>query len=214
MLDKTALNKGDMERALCAKGLSLVGVDEVGRGCIAGPVVAACVRLDYIKLWSLPETSLHLIRDSKTLSSLQRQSQLAVIHSLSTGIGIGEASAREIEDVGISQATFLAMNRAISQISGPIDLLLVDGNQKIKGQSYPQQTVVKGDRLCFAIAAASILAKEHRDDFMRSQSEVYPSYGFSNHVGYGTAHHLQAIQASGICPLHRRNFAPLRGNYT
>lgn len=202
--------KGEIERDFISQDLLPAGVDEVGRGCLAGPVVAACVVLDYSRLWDLPESSKKLIRDSKTLSQPQRQSVIATIHSVSLSYAIGEASSVEIETHGIANATFLAMNRAIQQIQVPIQILLVDGNQAIRNQTIPQKTVVKGDSLCFTIAAASILAKEHRDQFMKEQAQLFPVYGFESHVGYGTAAHLAAIRSSGICHLHRKNFAPIR----
>ena len=204
------VEKGQIESALRKSGLSIAGVDEVGRGCLAGPVVAACVALDYNALDQLDAKSKAMIRDSKTLSSTQRQAQIDLIQSLAFEYAIGEASAREIEDINILNATFLAMNRAVAKLKAQIDLLLVDGHLPIRNQSLPQKTVIKGDSLCYAIAAASILAKEYRDSFMRDQADTYPLYGFDQHVGYGTAKHLAAIKSSGICPLHRRNFAPIR----
>jgi ribonuclease HII len=204
-------SKGQIERELLAARLLPAGVDEVGRGCLAGPVVASCVILDYDKLWSLDKSKLSQIRDSKTLSSKQRSELIELINNISIASGIGTACPREIESSGILGATFLAMNRAISCIKAvKPDILLVDGNQKINDQSIRQQTVIKGDSLCFAIAAASIVAKEHRDNYMRSRSEDLKFWGFEKHVGYGTAEHLNAIQTYGICELHRKNFAPIR----
>lgn len=203
--------KGDIERSLIKEGFTLAGIDEVGRGCLAGPVVASCVALDYERLFCLEPVTLSKIRDSKTLSSKQRTEILSLIKTISFDVSLGIASVREIEDVGILSATFLAMNRAVESL-GQIrpNLLLVDGNQRIKGQSIDQRTVVKGDSLCFAIAAASIIAKEYRDSFMRECSVDRPHWGFEKHVGYGTADHLAAIKFHGICDLHRKNFAPIR----
>lgn len=203
-------DKGKIERSYLASGLTPVGIDEVGRGCLAGPVVAACVKLDFAKLWALPRKTLGLIRDSKTLSTKQRLAQVSIIQDVSLGIGVGEASVSEIETLGIVGATFLAMNRSLQALNQSVDILLVDGNQKITNQPLPQLTVVKGDSLCFSIAAASIIAKETRDAFMEAQALLYPSYGFNSHVGYGTAAHLAAIREIGICPLHRKTFAPIR----
>lgn len=205
------LIKGDIERSLLADGILPAGVDEVGRGCLAGPVVAACVALDYEKLFSLDETVLSKIRDSKTLTGKQRSELIRLIEELSLGMGLGVASPREIESSGILGATFMAMNRAIASIKTiKIDMLLVDGNQRIKNQTIAQQTVVRGDSLCFAIAAASIYAKEFRDSYMRDRAAELPHWGFEKHVGYGTAEHLSAINTHGICDLHRKNFAPIR----
>ena len=203
--------KGAIESSLIKDGYTIAGIDEVGRGCLAGPVVAACVVLDYQKLFQLDKTTLSKIRDSKTLSSKQRGDLINLIKTISTDVSLGIANVREIEDVGILNATFLAMNRAVAAL-GKIkpNLLLVDGNQRIKGQSIDQRPVVKGDSLCFSIAAASIIAKEHRDSYMRQCSIELPHWGFDKHVGYGTADHLAAIKSHGICDLHRKNFAPIR----
>ncbi len=178
---------------------------------MAGPVVAACVVLDYKKLAALDAKTRSKIRDSKTLSALQRFDLLNIIADISLDYAVGTATARDIEGVGILNATFLAMNDAIAQILKVTpDLLLVDGNQNIRGQIIKQQTIVKGDSLCFSIAAASIIAKEHRDHYMREQAAVHPHWGFERHVGYGTAQHIAAIHSHGICHLHRKNFAPIR----
>jgi ribonuclease HII len=208
---KLSTQKGVIERQWLDQGFILAGIDEVGRGCLAGPVVTACVALDYNKLAELDEKTKLKIRDSKTLSAKQRDELLALISEISLDFAVGTACAREIETVGILPATFLAMNRAIAGLSKiKPDLILVDGNQSIRGQPIRQQTIVKGDSLCFSIAAASIIAKEHRDQYMRKQSEEHPHWGFERHVGYGTSAHISAINSHGICHLHRRNFAPIR----
>ncbi len=203
--------KGVIEKLWLEQGLIPAGVDEVGRGCIAGPVVAACVILDYSKLESLDTRTKSKIRDSKTLSAKQRAELIDLIEEISLSSALGVASEREIEQIGILKATFIAMNRAIESLETVRpDILLVDGNQRIANQTIKQQTIVKGDSLCFAIAAASIIAKEHRDQFMHKQAAVHPHWGFDRHVGYGTSEHIAAINSHGICNLHRRNFAPIR----
>ena len=203
--------KGVIENFWLSQGLVPAGVDEVGRGCLEGPVVTACVVLDYDRLAALDETIKNKIRDSKTLSTKQRAEVLALIEEISVDHAIGVSSEREIEEIGILKATFCAMNRAVASLKRiKPDVLLVDGNQSIQGQKIKQQTIVKGDSSCFTIAAASIIAKEYRDEFMRKQAKVHPHWGFDRHVGYGTADHLTAIQSHGICELHRRNFAPIR----
>jgi ribonuclease HII len=203
--------KGVIEKLWLDQGMIPAGVDEVGRGCIAGPVVAACVVLDYTKLNALDDRTKSKIRDSKTLSAKQRSELITLIEEISLSKAIGVASERDVEQYGILKATFMAMNRAIDGL-GKIrpDVLLVDGNQKIANQSIKQQTVVKGDSLCYAIAAASIIAKEHRDQFMQEQASIHTHWGFDRHVGYGTSEHIAAIHSHGICELHRRNFAPIR----
>jgi ribonuclease HII len=135
---------------------------------------------------------------------------LEVIHNISLSFAIGIASSLEIEQLGIVGATFLAMKRSLAQISCEVHLLLVDGRATLPEYSGAQQALIKGDSLSFSIAAASILAKEARDSFMREQSKEYQEYGFDEHVGYGTKKHLEAIHKYGICNLHRKNFAPIK----
>lgn len=202
--------KGAIEKKSLQKDRRLIGVDEVGRGCLAGPVYAAVAALDYYKIDDLDEATRDLIRDSKKLTTKQRQKILPVLNEVCIEWGIGFASAREIEALGIVPATFLAMKRAYLQLAHPYDLLLIDGNQMHPDMPLEQMTVVGGDALCYAIAAASILAKEARDSVMRDAHKLYPQYGFGEHVGYGTKSHLLAIDEHGITPLHRRNFAPIR----
>ncbi len=201
--------KGAIEAELRTKNKVVAGVDEVGRGCIAGPVYAGCVVLNYEALVALPPKQLELIRDSKTLSSSQRARVIAFLDQVALDTCIGVSTVREIEKFGILEATFLAMRRAISKCSQSIDMLLIDGNQPLRSYAGEQRTVVGGDRYCFAIAAASIIAKEARDHYMRDQSLAHPVYGFDRHVGYGTKQHLQAIAEFGICTQHRKNFAPI-----
>jgi ribonuclease HII len=204
------MERGQIERDLLKMGRILAGVDEVGRGCLAGPVVAACAVLDYEKVDQLAPAMRSLLRDSKTLSASQRQSMLPIIEGVSLDCHHAFASVEEVERLGIVHATFLAMRRAISKCSNSFDLLLVDGKQPLAGHDGEQLNIVKGDNLCYAIAAAAIVAKEARDRYMQEQSEIYPAYGFQAHVGYGTRQHLSMIEAHGICKIHRRNFEPIR----
>ena len=204
------MQKGALEKKHHRRDRRIIGVDEVGRGCLAGPVYAAVVALDYYKVNDLDGTVRDLIRDSKKLSSKQRQKIIPVLEAVSVEWGIGQASAREIEALGIVPATFLAMKRAFLHLKHEYDLLLIDGNQVHPDMPMEQETVIGGDGLCYAIAAASILAKEARDSMMREAHLEYPQYGFGDHVGYGTKSHLQALAEFGITPLHRRNFAPIR----
>jgi len=202
--------KGYFESQARDQGISMVGVDEVGRGCIAGPVYAAAASLNYEKLFQLDKKQLHLIRDSKTLSSAQRQQILPIIESIALDYAIGIATVADIESDGIVPATFTAMRRALAQVHGSYDLLLIDGRSPLPSYSGQQRAIIKGDSLVYAIAAASILAKEARDKHMREADLDYPGYGFAKHVGYNTKQHLDALDEIGICPLHRRNFAPIR----
>lgn len=209
------MERGDLERAALARGQFPVGIDEVGRGCIAGPVVTSAVVLDYGKLFALPDKSLQLIRDSKTLSARQRGLVVPIIESVASGWAPGSASVQEIEAHGILGATFIAMRRALNAIDAHFDLVMVDGNQAIPepvlaGRKIAQQTVVKGDHWCFAIAAASILAKEVRDKFMHELGNSLPAYGFGKHVGYGTREHIENLKIHGVTEWHRRTFEPVK----
>ncbi len=202
-------NRGSIERSFIKQGLKLLGVDEVGRGCIAGPVYAACVSLDYDALKDLDTKTRALIRDSKTLSSTQRQRIIPILHMICREWAIGFSTVNEIEEQGIVPATFQAMLRAYEAIKEPHDLLLIDGKQLNPMLPIRQEAIIGGDGLCFAIAAASILAKEARDDFMRQAALNFPDFDFHENVGYGTKSHLTAMEMRGITPLHRRNFAPV-----
>jgi len=204
MAPKSSLS-WNFEQQSLAKGFSsAAGVDEAGRGCLAGPVVAAAAI--FLEQTTWPE----LLNDSKKLSRKVRQALFQQIRSDSLIVwGVGIASPEEIDQSNILQATFLAMRRAVEQLSQKPDIVLVDGSQKPKGLSSIQ-CIVKGDGLSPSIAAASILAKETRDLIMEQAEINYPGYGFSKHKGYGTVLHCKALQALGPCPLHRRSFAPVR----
>lgn len=209
------MERGDLERAVLARGQIPVGVDEVGRGCIAGPVVTAAVVLDYSKLFSLPDKNLRMIRDSKTLSPRQRGLIIPEIRSVASAIAIASASVDEIQEWGILGATFAAMKRALASLNVPFDTVMVDGNQPIPapliaGREVAQQTVIKGDQWCFAIAAASIVAKESRDSFMQQLAGEFPAYGFDKHVGYGTREHIESLKTHGVTRWHRRGFEPIK----
>lgn len=185
------------------KGLKRVaGVDEAGRGPLAGPVYAAAVVLD-------PAHPIEGLDDSKKLTAKSRDGLAEVIRQKALGFGIGVATALEIDELNILQATKLAMKRAVQALTTSCDGLIIDGNQTISHE-LPQTAIVKGDSRCPAIAAASILAKTSRDDVMVAMEETYPGYGFSQHKGYGTAKHLAALTQLGVTPEHRRSFAPVR----
>lgn len=202
--------RGRIERALRDEGKVCAGVDEVGRGCLAGPVAAGFAVLDLARVEKLKAADRRLLRDSKLLSPAQRQYMLPVIAKVAVDTQVGWASMREIEDIGILPACFLAMRRAIAACDAPFDVLLVDGKLKLRGYDREQQAIVKGDALCFSIAAASIVAKEARDTYMHEQARTYPVYGFDDHVGYGTRQHLDRLREHGPCSLHRHNFDPVR----
>ncbi len=181
-------------------GFSFVcGVDEAGRGPLAGPVCAAAVILP-------PDLDIEGLNDSKKLTDKRRRALYDVITEQALAYGIAFASEQEIDGINILQATFLAMRRAVEQLRLRPALALVDGNREPDFGSIPVRTIVKGDSLSANIAAASILAKVTRDRFMEEQDAVYPQYGFALHKGYGTQAHYAALREYGPCPIHRRTF--------
>ena len=184
-------------------GRDVAGVDEVGRGCLFGPVFAAAVVLDRPAAEQLLRAGL---TDSKKLSAKRRAALVPLIQSLCLASGLGQASAREIDACGIRVATERAMLRALQRLSQPPAMVLVDGNLPLRLWQGQQRTVVSGDSRSAAIAAASVLAKEARDALIRRLSERFPGYGLERHVGYGTAQHRQSLLASGPTPLHRYTF--------
>lgn len=193
------LDMWEFERACFVRGFSLVcGVDEAGRGPLAGPVCAAAVILP-------PEVDIPGLDDSKKLSDKKRRELFPIIQEKAIAYGIGYADEKEIDDINILQATYLAMERAIAQLSVKPDFALIDGNRS-KDFGIPLETVVHGDSRSASIAAASILAKVSRDDRMLEMAEIYPEYGFEIHKGYGTKAHYEALSNYGACPIHRMSF--------
>ncbi len=184
----------------------IAGVDEVGRGALFGPVVAAAVILPDIN--SLPQLFTTKIKDSKKLS-VNRRTQLArQISDLAIDWKIGFATTAQIDSLNILQASLLAMKRAVLKLKLQPALCLVDGNQQIKNLSLPQETIVKGDSLSLTIAAASIVAKVWRDELIIRFASKYPMYDLERNKGYGSQKHLLAIEKYGISPLHRKSFRP------
>ena len=193
------INLWEIENSLYAEGYKMVcGVDEAGRGPLAGPVCAAAVILP--KGLELPG-----LNDSKKLTDKKRRELFPIIKEQAVAYGIGMASHEEIDRINILQATYLAMERAIAQLDGKTDFALIDGN-RAKDFGLPVRTVVKGDSLSASIAAASILAKVTRDDLMLEMAEKYPEYGFEVHKGYGTKAHYEALRNHGHSPIHRVTF--------
>ena len=184
-------------------GRDVAGVDEVGRGCLFGPVFAAAVVLEGSAAEELLKAGL---TDSKKLSAKHRAALVPVIQSLWVASGLGQASAREIDACGIRVATERAMLRALQRLPQRPGLVLVDGNLPLRLWQGPQRTVIAGDSRSAAIAAASVLAKEARDALIRRLSARFPGYGLERHAGYGTAQHRQSLMASGPTPLHRHTF--------
>ena len=187
------------EREAFAEGFAVVcGVDEAGRGPLAGPVCAAAVILPR-------ETVIEGLNDSKKLPDKKRRELYDIITERAVAYGIAFASEQEIDEVNILQATFLAMERAMEKLSVRPQLALIDGN-RAKDFGLPVRTIVSGDALSASIAAASILAKVTRDRLMEELDGEYPQYGFAVHKGYGTKRHYEALRAFGPCPIHRRTF--------
>lgn len=182
----------------------VAGVDEAGRGPLAGPVVAAAVILD-------PARPITGLNDSKKLSEKRRDALAPEIREKALAWAVAEASAEEIDQINILQATFLAMTRAVTALGRLPEKILVDGNKVPRSLAVlcPAEAVVKGDGTYACIAAASILAKTHRDALMKALDRDYPVYGFAQHMGYPTAAHLEALQTHGPCTAHRRSFGPV-----
>jgi len=190
------------DRKLASEGL-LCGIDEVGRGPLAGNVVVACVVLD---LSARPISGLN---DSKQLTPEFREALFPLICERALAWSIGEATPEEIDTINILQATFLAMRRALESLRIRPALLLVDGNQNIPEVDLPQKTLVGGDGLSASIAAASVLAKVIRDNAMRAWDVRLPAYGFARHKGYATAEHRKVLLQNGLSSIHRRSFCSL-----
>ena len=189
----------EIEEEAFAEGYTVIcGVDEAGRGPLAGPVCAAAVILP--RGHQIPG-----LNDSKKLTDKKRRELFPLIKEQAVAYGIGFATHQEIDEINILQATYLAMERAIAQLEGKADLALIDGN-RAKDFGMAVRTVVKGDSLSANIAAASVLAKVTRDDLMMEMAQEFPGYGFEVHKGYGTKAHYEALRAMGPCAIHRMTF--------
>ena len=193
------INMWEIEDSHFENGIQIIcGVDEAGRGPLAGPVCAAAVILP-------PHADIPGLNDSKKLSDKRRRELFPVIKETAVAYGIGIATHKEIDEINILQATYLAMERAIQALSVKPELALIDGN-RARDFGIPVETVVKGDSRSASIAAASILAKVTRDDMMLELADTYPQYGFEIHKGYGTKAHYAALDEHGISPIHRMSF--------
>ena len=193
------VNMWAYEDEVFAQGYKLVcGIDEAGRGPLAGPVCAAAVILP-------PHLEIPGLTDSKKLTDKKRRELMPIIKEQAIAWGIGFASHEEIDRINILQATYLAMERALEQLQVKPEFALIDGN-RAKDFGLPVKTVVKGDSLSANIAAASVLAKVTRDDLMEAQAQDYPGYGFEVHKGYGTKAHYEALTQKGPSPIHRMTF--------
>ena len=193
------MTRWDIEEQAFEEGYTVIcGVDEAGRGPLAGPVCAAAVILP--RGHQIPG-----LNDSKKLTDKKRRELFPMIKEQAIAYGIGMASHEEIDEINILQATYLAMERAIAQLEGKADLALIDGN-RAKDFGMAVRTVVKGDSLSANIAAASVLAKVTRDDLMVEMAQEFPGYGFEVHKGYGTKAHYEALREKGPCAIHRMTF--------
>lgn len=190
----------EIEKEYAEKGFQVIcGIDEAGRGPLAGPVCAAAVILPL-------GTEIEGLNDSKKLTEKKREALFPIIQGKAVAYGIGFASEQEIDEINILNATFLAMRRAVEAMKISPDLLLIDGNQKPKIGIGEEVTVVKGDMKSVSIAAASVLAKVSRDRYMLEQAQKYPQYAFEKHKGYGTKLHYEKIAEFGVSPIHRKTF--------
>lgn len=187
--EQSALNKG--YKSVC-------GIDEAGRGPLAGPVYAAAVILPI-------GAEIDGLNDSKKLSEKKREELFDIINEVAISVSVGIATEKEIDEINILQATFLAMKRAIEGLEIPADYAIIDGNRAPELE-IPSETVIKGDGKVMSVAAASIIAKVSRDRFMLKMAEEYPEYQFDKHKGYGTRLHYEMIEKYGVSPIHRRSF--------
>jgi len=194
------------ERRLVAQGYRFIaGIDEVGRGPLAGPLVAAAVILPP----NLDAPWLPLVRDSKKLTPKRREWLFPLIEEAAIAIGIGSTPHKAIDAMGIVRATRMAMRSAVAHLPQPPDFLLIDF-VALPELTLPQRSITKGDSLSLSIACASIIAKVIRDRIMVALDEVHPGYGFARHKGYATREHLASLKRLGACPIHRKCFAPVR----
>lgn len=198
----------EIEKFYFSQGSSvLAGTDEVGRGPLAGPVVAAAISIG--KDFKIKNEKLREINDSKKVSEKKRDYLFDVINEEFDDIGLGFCDNITIDRINILQASFLAMKKAVSALKGKPDLLLVDGKFIIPNSSLNQKAIIKGDSKVFIIAVASIIAKVTRDRYMAEMHEKYPHYEFNKHKGYGTVLHMERLKKHGPCPIHRKSFKPV-----
>ena len=200
----------DIETEILAQhGFTFVaGLDEAGRGALAGPVTAAAVILP-LDITQIQET-LQGVNDSKQLTAKMREKLFSRIIEHALAYGIASVGAEVIDEIGIIPSTKQAMATAVSQLTPAAHYLLIDGRIRLKTLATPQQSIIRGDGKSLSIAAASIMAKVTRDQHMIELDIQYPQYGFARHKGYGTAYHLAALKQHGPCPLHRHSFAPIK----
>ena len=198
--EQRLLELKQMEEEYYKQGIQAIcGIDEAGRGPLAGPVVVAAV--------IMPKASMiEGVNDSKKVSEKKRETLYETIIQEAISYGVGIISQQEIDDINILNATKKGLNTAIKQLQTKPDIIMVDALNKIDTCGIPYTSIIKKDAKCYCIAAASIIAKVTRDRIMRQWDEIYPQYGFAKHKGYGTQMHIEAIKENGICPIHRKSF--------
>jgi ribonuclease HII len=189
----------------------IAGVDEAGRGPLAGPVVAACVLID--ENFRIEGSGLEMVKDSKKLSAKKREELFKLIKEKALAVQIGVVDNRVIDKINILQASFLAMRKALALSAIDPDQILVDGSFIIPGIKKKQKAIIKGDSSVWVIAAASIIAKVSRDWLITQADKDYPGYGFVKHKGYGTKEHLESLEKLGPSPIHRLSFEPLKSRF-
>lgn len=202
----------ETENQLFTHGYKAVGgIDEAGRGPLAGPVVAALVVLETGKIKGKEESYIRDIKDSKKLTAKKREELFEFLQN-NFPVAVGICDNRTVDRINIRQAAFLAMKKALGAVRSKPEFLLIDGGDIIPNCSYRQKCIKQGDRSIFSIAAASIVAKVTRDRIMEEMDQKFPEYGFAKHKGYGTKHHLEKIKEHGPCPIHRSSFHPIAGS--
>ncbi len=184
------------------------GIDEAGRGPLAGPVVAACVLID--KKFKIQNSELYSVGDSKRLSPKKRDKLFEIINSEFFRIGVGICDSQTVDRINVLQATFLAMKKAIGALKEKPEFIIVDGNSKLPNISIKQASIIKGDSKIFVVAVASIVAKVSRDRIMMKYHKLYPQYEFDQHKGYGTKLHMERLAKYGPCKIHRLSYAPVK----
>ena len=198
--EQRLLKLKEIEEKIYSEGANYIcGIDEAGRGPLAGPVVVASVILSR-------ETMIEGVNDSKKITENRRERVYEEIIKQAISYGVGIIDENKIDEINILQATKLGLTNSIKELKVTPDIILVDALKGIDTCNIPYKSIIKGDALCYSIAAASIIAKVTRDRIMKGYDKVYPEYGFATHKGYGTAKHIEAIKEYGICPIHRRSF--------
>jgi ribonuclease HII len=203
------MHKLNLEKKLFKQGYNYIaGVDEVGRGPLAGPVVSACVLVDINFLNNI--NNLKELNDSKKTSLKNRERIFSIVQDNTIAVSLGVCSAKTIDKINILEASLLSSKKAVLNLNHKADIVLMDGNFKIPDLDYPQEAIIQGDAKVAVIALASVIAKVYRDKLMIKLDKKYPGYNFNKNKGYGTAYHRKQIDKIGPCKIHRYSFAPIK----